>query len=241
MLRISLIDDDVEFLEIAKKMLHGYLVEKAIPCRIDLFINPELLYLEFAEKREYDICFLDIEMPGMDGVELAERIRELSDFTYIIFLTSHREFIKVGYKVRAFDFITKDQMVEELPDVMGRLFRRRERDEKEFYTIRNHSRYERIAYRDIIYIYKQDQNIRFVLKAEEKQERKAIRKVLDELDNNTFMLVERGYIVNLGHIVRIKAREVLLSNGKSLIISKEHIQEVREHLGMFCMYQISDI
>lgn len=241
MLRICLIDDDVEFLEIIKKILHNYLAEKAISCRIDPFVNPELLYLEFVEKREYDICFLDIEMPQMDGRELAEKIRELNDFVYIVFLTSHREFVKIGYRVRAFDFITKDQLAEELPDVMDRLLRRRERDEKEFYTIRTHSRYEIIPYKDIIYIYKQDQNIRFVLKTEERPERKSIKKILGELDKNIFMLVERGYIVNLGHIVRINAREILLSNGKTLTISKEHIQDVREKLGMFCVYQMSDI
>lgn len=241
MLRISLIDDDVEFLEIIKKILHDYLAEKAIPCRIDPFAKPELLYLEFVEKREYDICFLDIEMPQMDGRELAEKIRELNDFVYIVFLTSHREFVKIGYRVRAFDFITKDQLAEELPDVMDRLLRRRERDEKEVYTIRTHSRYEIIPYKDIIYIYKQDQNIRFVLKTEERPERKSIKKILGELDKNIFMLVERGYIVNLGHIVRINAREILLSNGKTLTISKEHIQDVREKLGMFCVYQMSDI
>lgn len=241
MLRISLIDDDVEFLEIIQKILHDYLTEKTIPCKIDSFNNPELLYLEFVEKREYDICFLDIEMPQMDGRELAEKIRELNDFVYIVFLTSHREFVKVGYRVRAFDFITKDQSAEELPDVMDRLLRRRERDEKEVYTIRTHSRYEIIPYKDIIYIYKQDQNIRFVLKTEERAERKSIKKILGELDKNIFMLVERGYIVNLGHIVRINAREILLSNGKTLTISKEHIQDVREKLGMFCVYQMSDI
>lgn len=241
MLRISLIDDDVEFLEIIKKILHNYLAEKAIPCRIDPFVNPELLYLEFVEKREYDICFLDIEMPQMDGRELAEKIRELNDFVYIVFLTSHREFVKIGYRVRAFDFITKDQLAEELPDVMDRLLRRRERDEKEVYTIRTHSRYEIIPYKDIIYIYKRDQNIRFVLKTEERAERKSIKKILGELDKNIFMLVERGYIVNLGHIVRINAREILLRNGKTLTISKEHIQDVREKLAMFCVYQMSDI
>lgn len=241
MLRISLIDDDVEFLEIVKKMLHGYLAEKAIPNRIDSFSNPEMLYLEFSEKREYDICFLDIEMPQMDGRELAEKIRELNDFVYIVFLTSHREFVKVGYRVRAFDFITKDQVEEELTDVMDRLLRRRERDAKEAYMIRTHSRYEVIPYKDIIYIYKQDQNIRLVLKTEERSERKSLRKILEELDKNIFMLVERGYIVNLGHIVRINAREILLSNGKSLTISKEHIQDVREKLGMYCVYQMSDI
>ena len=64
--------------------------------------------------------------------------------------------------------------------------------------------------------------------------------VLEELDGNVFMLVERGCIVNLEHIDRINARQVILSNGSALTISKEHIQEVRERLGMYCANQAAD-
>ena len=240
MIRICLADDEAEFLALMKGLLENYLAEKAVLCEIDAYENPEPLYWEFLEKREYDICFLDIEMPQMDGRELAEKIRKLSDSTNIVFLTSHKEFIKAGYRVRAFDFITKDMVREEIPDVLDRLLQKLERDEQKFYTIWTHSRYEKIPYHDIICIYKQNQNVRFVLKAEEKQERKAIRKVLEELDGNGFLLVERGCIVNLEHIDRINARQVILSNGSALTISKEHIQEVRERLGMYCANQAAD-
>lgn len=75
-------------------------------------------------------------MPQMDGREFVEKIRKLSDSTNIVFLTSHKEFIKAGYRVRAFDFITKDMVREEIPDVLDRLLQKLERDEKKFYTIR---------------------------------------------------------------------------------------------------------
>ena len=206
MIRICLADDEAEFLALMKGLLENYLAEKAVLCEIDAYENPEPLYWEFLEKREYDICFLDIEMPQMDGRELAEKSRELSDSTNIVFLTSHKEFIKAGYRVRAFDFITKDMVREEIPDVLDRLLQKLERDEKKFYTIRTHSRYEKIPYHDIICIYKQNQNVRFVLKAEEKQERKAISKVLEDLDGTVNILVERGCIGHLEHIDRVNAR-----------------------------------
>ena len=55
------------------------------------------------------------------------------------------------------------------------------------------------------------------------------------------MLIERGYIVNLAHIVKLNAREVELSNGKKLMVSREHIQNVRNRLGMYCMREMSDL
>ena len=98
MLRISLIDDDVGFLEIIQRMLHDYLAEKTIPCKMDSFNNPELLYLEFLEKREYDICFLDIEMPQMDGHHLTKLIKEdpvLKKLPVILFSSLITEEMKI--------------------------------------------------------------------------------------------------------------------------------------------------
>ena len=146
MIRICLVDEEAEFLALMKELIGNFLAQKEILCEIDTYENPELLYWEFLEKREYDICFLDIEMPQMDGRKLAEKIRSLSDSTNLVFLTSHKEFIKAGYRVRAFDFITKDMAGEEIPDVLDRLLQKLRRDEKKFYTIRTHSRYEKIPY-----------------------------------------------------------------------------------------------
>ncbi|HJC55960.1 MAG TPA: response regulator [Candidatus Eisenbergiella intestinipullorum] len=74
MLRICLVDEEAEFLALMKELIGNCLARKTVLCEIDIYQNPELLYWEFLEKREYDICFLDIEMPQMDGRELAERI-----------------------------------------------------------------------------------------------------------------------------------------------------------------------
>lgn len=238
MLRIGLVDDDGEFLILMKGLLEKYFEEKKLPACIEIFQRPELLYLEFKEGMEYDICFLDIEMPQMDGCELAGRIRERSNAVKLIFLTAHSEFMKVGYKLEIFDFIMKHEVEDELPDLMERLLLKIKKDELRFYTIGTHSRYERIAYHDIIYIYKRDQNIRFVLEDKEIQERKPLKKFLAELNDESFVLVERGYIVNLAHVVRLNARELCLSNGKTVTVSKEHMQDVRNKLGMYCMHTI---
>lgn len=56
---------------------------------------------------EYDLIFLDIEMPGMSGIETAEKLRENGIESEIIFLTSHIEFVYEAFKVRAFRFLTK--------------------------------------------------------------------------------------------------------------------------------------
>ena len=239
MIRICLADDEAEFLALMKELLGNYLAEKAVLCEIDAYENPEPLYWEFLEKREYDICFLDIEMPQMDGRELAGKIRQLDERVKLIFLTSHREFVRAGYRIGAFDFLTKDRLLEDLPETMDHLIRVWLEEENQYYTIQTSSRYERIPFGDIIYIYKRDQNICIVTKNGETHERKSLKKIQEELDEEQFVLVERGHIVNLAHIVRVNAREIELSSGKTVTASRDHIGLVKERLGKYYLRKLA--
>lgn len=58
-------------------------------------------------KKRFDIVFLDIEMPGLDGMETARRLNERSGGIYIIFLTSHAQYMREAFKVRAYRYLVK--------------------------------------------------------------------------------------------------------------------------------------
>ena len=239
MLRIGLVDDEREFLKVLERRLRRECEKRGISCWIDGFENPELLYFQFAERKAYDVCFVDIEMPQMDGRELAGRIRQLDERVKLIFLTSHREFVRAGYGIGAFDFLTKDRLLEDLPETMDHLIRVWLEEENQYYTIQTSSRYERIPFGDIIYIYKRDQNICIVTKNGETHERKSLKKIQEELDEEQFVLVERGHIVNLAHIVRVNAREIELSSGKTVTASRDHIGLVKERLGKYYLRKLA--
>lgn len=69
-------------------------------------------------KKNYDIIFLDIEMPQIDGMETAKQIRKKNKNAYIIFLTNHTEYMAEAFKVRAYRFlvkpIDKDELIESI-------------------------------------------------------------------------------------------------------------------------------
>ena len=237
MINIAFVYDNKEFLELINKLIHSYIVSKKIYCKVEFYQNPELLYLDFTEKKKFDICFLDIEMPQMNGIELAYKIRENDKLVRVVFLTSHKEFIRVGYKVKAFDFISKEDIREELPDVMDRLLLNLEEYRESIYVIQTNSRIEKISYDDIIYIYKEGQNAKFVLKDGETQERISLRKVAEKLSDDEFVFVERGYIINLSHIKKISSREIELSNGEKKLASRERIHEIRERMNIYYLHE----
>ena len=86
--------------------------------RLPPFSNPQLFYYELAEEEHYDICFMDIEMPGINGIQLAEKLREYDKKYFSGFVTSYFEFAAHGYSLKAFDFIQKSLLDEKLSLVL---------------------------------------------------------------------------------------------------------------------------
>lgn len=99
-MRIAICDDEIIFREQIKKYILEVSSDSAIyeyTCGDDLADSTE----------NYDIIFLDIEMPGMSGIETAEKLRKSGSDADIIFLTSHVEYVYEAFKVRAFRFLQK--------------------------------------------------------------------------------------------------------------------------------------
>lgn len=87
------------------------------------FLKPEYTIHSFNSaqdllnsKTNYDIIFLDIEMPHIDGMETAKQIRKRNKDTYIIFLTSHTKYMTEAFKVRAYRFLVKPVSEDDLTE-----------------------------------------------------------------------------------------------------------------------------
>ena len=67
---------------------------------------------------EYDVAFLDIDMPQMSGIDLARKIHEQWPNTVIIFITNYVQYAPDGYEVGAFRYLMKNQITEKLIDYL---------------------------------------------------------------------------------------------------------------------------
>ncbi len=92
MLKIALVDDNTDFLLLLRKKVHAFFDGRNVLCEVRLFPNPEVFYFDLEEGFHYDICFLDIEMPQMNGLDLAKKIRATAQATYLVFTTSYLQY-----------------------------------------------------------------------------------------------------------------------------------------------------
>ena len=74
--------------------------------------------IESFKLKAFDIVFLDIEMPGTDGLELSKQLRKLSSEVIIVFLTSHVEYAIKGYEVNALRYLLKPITAEALKEII---------------------------------------------------------------------------------------------------------------------------
>ena len=114
--------------------LHAYM--QTIPTSLQLysFSDGHSLISSFQKGNDFDICFLDILMPGFSGMETAREIRHFNTHTRIIFLTSSPEYALESYEVRAYDYILKPVTPERMNRLMNEVLKeikRKHRDSQE--------------------------------------------------------------------------------------------------------------
>jgi len=202
------------------------------------FSDP-MLGLDFLSKNDVDIVFLDIDMPGISGLELSKRINK--DNTCVVFITSHPEFALQGFENDAFDYIVKPLKKERIEKCIQRL--------TEFLDIRFKAELFESTCNDNSIAVKIG-NKSLMLKINEISYLEALKdytKIITYGDKATivygnlgsimrqsafsdFVRVHRSFAVNKKYISEIKTSEIILINQTSLPLSKYYADDLYEVL-----------
>lgn len=106
-MKIAIIEDEKEFSNLLKNHINQYAEETGFIVETIVFDNP-IVFLERCNCNDfYDAIFLDINMPQMNGMDVAHKIRQNHKYTIIAFVTNMPQYAIQGYSVNAFDFIVK--------------------------------------------------------------------------------------------------------------------------------------
>ncbi|BCJ93977.1 hypothetical protein acsn021_15460 [Anaerocolumna cellulosilytica] len=233
MIKIAIVDDVKANIDCIEREVENFFSNKSIPFRVSSYENSRNFLYDIQENQYFDICFLDIKMPNIDGIELAKTINKTFSDCYVLFITSHMEYAIEGYELHIYRYIPKTLIDKKLPIALRDLITEIMHREKESYIIKTHSRFEKIFYKDIYYIFKDRKNSIFVTASGESRERKSISDVYRDLNSDEFLIIDRGFIVNTLHVMKINNNLVILRNGISLSISRSHINDVKKKINQF--------
>ena len=235
MYRIALCDDNLEYLDLLSTRILEYCAESGVEAKLDCYRDSSQLDDLIDEKKMYDTYILDIEMPNVSGIELAERIRALSEDVQIIFLTAYESYALQACNIHVFKYLLKEHLEKELPDTLSSLFDKLQmQDEHRLYRISNQRKYVRFHHRDIIYIRKEQKNAVFVLKGKkEEQERITLQELHKALNDPELYLAERSLIININHVNRIVESHIYMTDGHELVIGKNNLAELKQYLNQY--------
>ncbi len=218
MLHIAVCDDEQIIMEQLKKLLETYRPD----CMVTMYRSGEGLLDAFDQ---YDLIFLDIEMPQTNGMELAAKLRELQYDGEVIFLTSYTDYMQDAFKVRAFRYLQKPIREDQLEEALCAA----EEEFQQQYLVLTGEKVFRIKIRDILYLEAVHNETYIVTKTGELVVRSPMREIYEMLDPAEFIQTHKSYVVALRAIRYVGNQEVVLQELQPRIpLSRRRQQEVRK-------------
>ena len=231
MFNVSICDDSKYDIDKIKNALGMYSKRKHVELSISEFSNPEMLMYEIEDGKIADIFILDVEMPNMDGFELADKIREHTETSIIIFLTSHDEMASMGYKSKALRYVIKLNLERDIEEALDSAIAEISNVNDKTITLHHYNDYWRIAYKDIICVTRISRQLVITTRLlGDITDNRGIKEFFDMLSDNRFLFVDRSCFVNIDYISQIKGYSLKLTDGQILPISRRSLQNVKQTL-----------
>ncbi len=227
-LNIAICDDEQIILDDLYDRLSFAFKRYDIDLSITCYTKGEELLMDL-ENTPYDALFLDIEMPYVDGIEIAEYMRLRNPYTNVIFVTNREDLVFSSIKVRPFRFIRKTFLDEEIPEAVEALRYKIHKD-NQFYIISFNNKRESIRIPDILYIESIKHDIYINTEIKTYRIKSNLTKVEEELEVHGFIRTHSGYLVNYRHIYSIDKNQVTLMNKETIPVSRYRYEKIKEKL-----------
>ncbi|MBR6093738.1 MAG: response regulator transcription factor [Lachnospiraceae bacterium] len=227
-MRIAICDDEEKFRVQEKNLIDR--VSASMDIVVDTYAEGKKL-LERFDTLPYNLVFLDIEMPGMDGITLAREIRKRSTETQIVFLTGHVEYAIEGYEVNALRYLTKPVQEEKVKEVLRYVLDASVSGKQ--LILREEGEDLILKYADIYYMEAQNQYVMIYSEDGEHLIRANIGDFEEQLKSDGFYRIHRGYLVSLSKVKKLVKGEVIMQYGAkeiSLPVSRSNIKPLKEAL-----------
>ncbi|MCI8665099.1 MAG: response regulator transcription factor [Dorea sp.] len=228
---IGLCDDDERELDIIEDFLTAYLESKEMDeYGIDRFQSAEELLERISEKKyNPDLLLLDIFMSGKTGVEAAEELRRQQCGTFIVFLTTSKEYALEAYGVDALQYLVKPLDRERFFHAMEIVFQQMKKAEEQIVMKVAGGGIRQMKPDEIICCESQKNYQMLYLETEECRVRMTAKELWEMLEHFTqFRRCGRSYILNLNHVISVEKEEILMDNECRIFIPRNVSAEFKK-------------
>ena len=225
---IAVIEDDPADRQQLKNYLNRYGAEKDLKIEISEFVSGE----EFLRSgKSCEILFLDIEMPGRNGIEIAKELRRKGNRAVIVLVTNMVQYAIHGYEVKAADYIVKPvsypQLFLKMPDFISQI----RRSQKKL-TVKTKEGMLRLSTQKIIYIESFGHDLIVHLSGQNEECPGPLKKIEEELSGYGFVKCSQSCLVNMAYVDGV-FQDTINAGGNTLPLSR---REKKNFLLAFTKY-----
>ncbi len=224
-MRVAICDDEKTIADILEDKLEDYFFSKKEECEIRKFNSGnDLLQTDLSW---IELLFLDVDMPGLSGLETATEIRKINKSMKIVFLTAYSEFVFESFKVDAFRYLLKPLKEKELEETLDTLTQE-SNDSQNYLCFQFNSENFNINIKDIIYIEGIRDKIWIFCEGGNYRWKGTLKDMMGMLEGKGIFQVHRSYLVNMDKIKSYSSKSVLLENDYEVPISKYRLDAFKE-------------
>lgn len=224
-MNVVICDDNTEFMQLFKDELETQfaLRDWLFQCK-EYQSGQDLLK---ADLTDVHAAFLDIDMPGMNGIQVAQRIRKRYPEIVIVFVTAFLQYAVEGYSVEALRYLLKGNLSKDLPACLDAI-REKVFTTQESILLRTTSNNMTVRLKDILYFEgtPQAHTIAHIYLSNKVDCMGKISEYEAILSEKGFLRIQRSYLVNSMYIIDLCSYTATLKNGETLSISRKQYRQI---------------
>ena len=232
MIRIAILEDEAPVREDLAGYLRRYTRQYGTKFEVSLFADGDEILEDY--RPNWDIILLDVEMPRLDGMTTAERIRKLDSEVILIFITNMAQYAIRGYAVDAMDYILKPVPYFAFSQQLQKAIRRLEKRAKAYLMVPVEGGFRRVDLSGVYYLESVGHKVRLYTEEEELTVPGSLKQYEEMLADKQFARCNSGYLVNLAQVRGMQDGMVLVGP-HSLQISrprrKAFVEALTDYVG----------
>lgn len=227
---IAACDDEQDDIETLQKHMQNLSIKMDIDFNITIYNDSQKLLTAY-QPGKFQLLFLDVEMPKLDGIELAKKIRAFPDRDVrIIFVSSYPKYMKDSFNVQAFQYLTKPYSEKELCEIIIQIVDDYKHSKIEKTIICTDNSEEIVNLNDIIAIksFNAKKKILHITTTHKTIETTGIIGDFErKFSEHGFVSPCRGYLINIQHLHYFKDTVLIMSDGMSIPLSRRKERNIR--------------
>ena len=229
-MKIAVCDDNSVFLQELSGLLNQYSESNRCYIEYTLFTNPLDLVSQIEKGVQYDVLFLDVFMPGINGIECAKDIRTYDNYVKIVFLTNSTEFAVEAYTVKAYQYLLKPIQKEQFFATLKQLEKENDHINKKLFVLKSKTGITKISLSQLEYCEVVNRKIVLHLTNGEECDCGLRMSELEEKLESLKMFIRphRSFLINMDYIQSLTSNCLILESGVKIPIPREKNAQMKQ-------------